>query len=64
MWLVVVGNADEDLALRGQLLSGGDLGFGEGFTEVVGHAHDFASGFHLGTEDGVHAGEFVPGEDR
>src|SRR6185312_4454137 len=62
--LVVVGDADEDHALRRQLLSGGELGFGEGFAEVVGHAHDFSGGLHLRAEDRVHAGEFVPGEDR
>src|ERR1051325_6801169 len=45
--LVVVGDADEDAALRGQILSGGDLGFGEGFSEVIGDTHDFARGFHL-----------------
>jgi hypothetical protein len=61
---VVVGDADEEGALRGQLLAGGDLGFGEGFAEIVGHAHDFSGGLHLGAEDGVHAGKFVPRKNR
>ena len=47
----------------GQHLAGCGLGFGEGLAEVVGHAHDFAGGLHLGAENGVDAGELAPGED-
>src|SRR6185437_15696331 len=39
---VVIGDADEHHALRGQFLSGCGLRLGEGFAEVVGHTHDFA----------------------
>ena len=60
----MIGDADEDHPLYGQALSGCGLGLGKGFAEVVGHAHDFAGGFHLRTEHSVHAGKFVPGEDR
>jgi len=61
--LVMVGDADEDRALRWELLPGGDLGFGEGFAEVVGYAHDLAGGTHFGAKHGVDAGEFLPRED-
>src|SRR5579864_7088571 len=39
---VMIGDADEYRALRGQHLAGGDLSLGEGLAEIVGHAHDFA----------------------
>src|SRR5271155_3748047 len=42
--LVMVGDADEYGPFDGQFLTGGDLGFGEGFTEIVGYAHDFSGG--------------------
>ena len=58
----MIGDADEDRSLRGQLLSGGELRLGEGFAEVVGHAHHFAGGFHLRPEHRVDAGKFVPRE--
>src|ERR1017187_6771274 len=61
--LVVVGDADEDGALRGELLAGGELRFGERFAEVVGYAHDFSGGAHLGAENGVDSGELGPRED-
>ena len=62
--LVVVGDADEDCALDGQFLAGGNLGFGESFAEIVGDAHDFSGGTHFWAEDGVDSGKFRPGEDR
>ena len=62
--LVVVGDADEDRTLRRQFLSSGDLRLGEGFAEVVGDAHDFASGAHFWAEDGIDAGQLTPREYR
>ena len=59
---VVVGHADEDGSLRWQLLSGGELCFGEGFAEVVGDAHHFARGFHFWPEHRVDARKLVPRE--
>jgi len=61
--LVVIGDADEERALRRQLLSRGDLRFGKSFAEIVGDTHDFSGGAHFGAEDGVDAGKFRPGED-
>ena len=57
-------DAEEDGAAGGQHLAGGELRLGEGLAEGGGDAHDFAGGLHLRAEDGVDAGEFVPGEDR
>src|SRR5437868_3461579 len=62
--LVMVVDTDEDAARGGQQLSGGELCFGEGLAEVVGHAHHLAGGLHLWAENGVDAGEFAPGEYR
>jgi hypothetical protein len=59
----MIGDADEDRALGRQLLSSGDLRFGEGFAEVVRDAHDFARRPHLGTENGIDSGKFAPGKD-
>src|ERR1019366_5109419 len=61
--LVVVGDANEDGALRGELLAGGELRFGERFAEVVGYAHDFSGRAHLGAENGVDSWELGPRED-
>src|SRR5579859_6127711 len=61
---VTVDHADKNRALRGQSLSGGKLCLGKRFAESIGRAHDFAGGFHFRTQDCVHAGELVPGEDR
>ena len=44
-----------------QLLAGGDLRFGKGFAEIVGDAHHFSGGAHLGTENRVDAGKFDQG---
>src|ERR1039457_2390293 len=60
----MVGDANENRALRRQFLAGGNVGFGEGFAEIVGDAHDFSGGAHFGAENRVDAGKFRPGKDR
>src|SRR6266576_962394 len=62
--LVVLRHTDEDRALGRQFLSGRDLSLGEGFAEVVGHAHNLAGGTHLGTEHRVDSRELAPREYR
>ena len=50
--------------LSGQLLSGGELRFGERLAKIIGHAHDFPGGFHLRTEDRIDTGKFIPRKYR
>ena len=45
--LVTIVDAKEDGAPERKGLTGRELGLGEGFAEVVGDAHDFASRFHF-----------------
>jgi hypothetical protein len=62
MRLVVVGDADEHRAFGRQFLAGGDLRLGKGLAEVVGHAHHFSGGAHLGAKNRVDAGKFDHGK--
>src|SRR5438270_12831652 len=62
MALVASGDADEDGALRRQFLPRSHLSFGEGFSKLVGHTHDFARRLHLRPKYGIDAGKLVPGE--
>jgi hypothetical protein len=62
--LVMVGDADEDAALRRQFLSGRQLGFSESFSKRIGDAHNLSGGLHLRSKHGVHAWKFIPGKDR
>ena len=64
MALVAVVDAEKNGALARQPLAGGELRFGEGQAVRRGDAHDFAGGAHFGTENGVHAAEFVERKDR
>src|SRR5437660_7156034 len=64
VWLVVVGDADEDGTLRRQLLASGYLRLREGFAKIVSDTHDFSGGAHLGAKNRVDAGKFRPGKDR
>ena len=57
--LVMVGDADEDGALCGEFLAGGELRFGEGFAKIVGYTHDLSGRTHLGAENGVDSGELL-----
>ena len=61
--LVAVVDGEEDVASSGEGVEGADLGFGVSHAEVVADAHHFAGGLHLGSEDGVDAGEAGPRED-
>jgi len=57
-------DADEHLARCRQPRAGGELRLDEGFAEAAPDAHHLAGGFHLGTEDGIDAGELDEGEHR
>src|SRR5271155_768821 len=62
MALVVVVDAHEDNSRERQALACGELRLGKGEAECGGNAHYFASRAHLGTEDGIHAAEFIERE--
>src|SRR5579884_3268391 len=62
--LVAIGDADKNRAARGQTLSRRELGFRKSLAERIAYAHNFASGFHFGTENRVHARKFVPRKHR
>ena len=55
--LVAVLHRDEDRAVHRQHLAGAELALDEGHGEVAVDAHHLAGRAHLGTEDGIDAGE-------
>src|SRR6185369_2950209 len=57
---VLLVHADEHSALGWQFLAGGELGFREGFAEIVSDAHDLTGRPHLWPKHRIDAGKFVP----
>ena len=62
-FFVAVVDAQKYRSLLGQAHACAELRFLEAEAKVGIYAHDFACGFHLGTEYGVNAGKFVEGQD-
>src|SRR5207237_10233070 len=64
VFFVPIVHAEKYRALARQALPGGKLRFGKSLPVGSRDAHHFAGGTHFGTENGVHAAEFVEREDR
>ncbi len=61
---IAVAHRYEDGAAIWQIMTGGDVGFGEGGTELFVYAHHLTGGLHLGAEQDVYARELAEGEHR
>src|SRR5580692_7938988 len=62
--LVAIVDAEKNRAFARQPLSRSELRFREGQTIGSGNTHHFARRSHLGTQNGVHAAEFVEWKNR
>ena len=61
---VVIVDAEKHGARKRQRHTRGDQRFRVGLAEGIADAHDFARGFHFGTEHRIHAWKFGEGKDH